>query len=66
MSMWESASRPMIYLAYGGVKLHKHADYPHRAGELYDCHECENTCYCTDTFSCLACELEREALQEEC
>lgn len=56
----------MVYPTYGQVNLSKHVDYPHRAGELYDCPMCEGRCYCTDEFSCLHCELSAEALREEC
>lgn len=68
MSLWNE-SRPMIFQSHPGtVNLNKHANYPHQAGTLYDCERCESVCYCTDEFSCLACEnrMRGSLLKEEC
>lgn len=65
MSLW--SNRPVVRPSYPGqVNFSKHTNYPHRAGELYDCPMCEGRCYCTDEFSCLHCELAAETLREEC
>lgn len=59
--------RPRIFpMGVGMVNLSKHANYPHGAGELYDCHLCETVCYCTEVFFCLACEFRSTADYEEC
>jgi hypothetical protein len=36
--------------------VHKHNDYPHNPGQLYDCAACENNCFCDGVDECVYCQ----------
>jgi hypothetical protein len=38
-----------------------HVDYPHFPGSLFDCEECESTCYCVHgETQCVHCAIKAE------
>jgi hypothetical protein len=38
-----------------------HVDYPHNPGALFDCEQCESTCYCVPgETQCVHCSIESE------
>ena len=49
---WTSGGPDVIY-------IHRHADYPHFPGMLYDCIPCENVCYCENGSEgdCVSCAI---------